>query len=163
MSNYGLFKAFDEASLSYETTAVGDKNVYACMRANGYSLGGEQSGHIIFGDIECTGDGIMTSLRLMEVLRAERETLSQLCAPVKLYPQLLTNVRVTDKDAAMTNEAVLASVKEAEEFLGDRGRVLVRASGTEPLVRVLAEAPTNDLCREASAFTLKALEPFAAE
>ena len=99
----GLFKAFDEAHLSYETTAVGDKNVYACMRQNGYSLGGEQSGHIIFGDIECTGDGIMTSLRMMEVIRAERETLSQLCAPVKLYPQELINVRVTDKDVAMND------------------------------------------------------------
>ncbi len=163
MSNYGLFKAFDEARLSYETTAVGDKHVYACMRANGYSLGGEQSGHVIFGDIECTGDGIMTSLRVMEVLRAERETLSQLCAPVKLYPQLLTNVRVTDRDAAMADEGVLASVKQAEEFLGDRGRVLVRASGTEPLVRVLAEAPTKELCEEASAFTLKALDSFKVE
>ena len=163
MSNYGLFKAFDEARLSYETTAVGDKHVYACMRANGYSLGGEQSGHIIFGDIECTGDGIMTSLRVMEVLRAERETLSQLCTPVKLYPQLLTNVRVTDRDAAMADEGVLASVKQAEEFLGDRGRVLVRASGTEPLVRVLAEAPTKELCEEASAFTLKALDSFKVE
>ena len=162
MSNYGLFKAFDQAHLSYETTDVGDKYVYACMRENGYSLGGEQSGHIIFGDIECTGDGIMTSLRIMEVLRAERETLSQLCAPVKLYPQLLTNVRVTDKDEAMGNEAVLAAVREAEEFLGDRGRVFVRASGTEPLVRVLAEAPTNELCRESSAIVLKALKPFEA-
>ena len=163
MSNYGLFKAFDEASLTYETTAVGDKHVYACMRANGYSLGGEQSGHIIFGDIECTGDGIMACLRVMVVLRAEREKLSQLCAPVKLYPQELVNVRVTDKDAAMNDPAVLAAIKEAEEFLGDRGRVLVRASGTEPLVRTLAEAPTDELCREANAFVVKALEPFRAE
>lgn len=162
MSNYGLFKAFDEARLSYETTAVGDKNVYACMRENGYSLGGEQSGHIIFGDIECTGDGIMTSLRVMEVLRAERETLSQLCAPVKLYPQELVNVRVTDKDAAMSDEGVLASVGRAEEFLAGQGRVLVRASGTEPLVRVLAEAPTDELCAQANAIVLEALEPFKA-
>ena len=162
MSNYGLFKAFDEASLSYETTAVGDKNVYACMRENGYSLGGEQSGHIIFGDIECTGDGIMTSLRIMEVLRAERETLSQLCAPVKLYPQELVNVRVADKDAAMGDDAVLAAVKKAEEFLAGQGRVLVRASGTEPLVRTLAEAPTEELCREANAIVLEALEPHRA-
>jgi hypothetical protein len=95
MSNYGFFKAFDQAKLSYETTAVGDKNVYACMRKNGYSLGGEQSGHIIFGDIECTGDGIMTSLRIMEVMRAEREPLSALTRPVKLYPQLLVNVQAS--------------------------------------------------------------------
>ena len=162
MSNYGLFKAFDEAHLSYETTAVGDKNVYACMRQNGYSLGGEQSGHIIFGDIECTGDGIMTSLRMMEVIRAERETLSQLCAPVKLYPQELINVRVTDKDAAMNDPAVTAAAEEAEAFLASRGRVLVRASGTEPVVRTLAEAPTDELCREANAFVLKALEPHRA-
>ena len=163
MSNYGLFKAFDEAHLSYETTAVGDKNVYACMRQNGYSLGGEQSGHIIFGDMECTGDGIMTSLRVMEVLRAERETLSQLCAPVKLYPQLLTNVRVADRDAAMADPDVCAAVEEASAYLGDRGRVFVRASGTEPLVRVLAEAPSDALCQEASEIVLKALEPLRAE
>ena len=104
----------------------------------------------------------MTSLRVMEALRAERETLSQLCAPVKMYPQLLTNVRVQDKQLAMNDEAVLASVAEAETFLADRGRVLVRASGTEPLVRVLAEAPTEDLCQQASDFVLKALEPLRA-
>ena len=126
-------------------------------------MGGEQSGHVIFGDIASTGDGILTSLRLMEAIRAERETLSQLCAPVKLYPQLLTNVRVADKDAAMNDAAVLESVKAAEEFLGDRGRVLLRASGTEPLIRVLAEAPTDELCAEASEFMLKALEPLRAE
>ena len=163
MSNFGVLKALEQANLNYETTAVGDKNVFACMHANGYSLGGEQSGHVIFGDIASTGDGILTSLRLMEAIRAERETLSQLCAPVKLYPQLLTNVRVADKDAAMNDAAVLESVKAAEEFLGDRGRVLLRASGTEPLIRVLAEAPTDELCTEASEFMLKALEPLRAE
>ena len=162
MSNFGLFKAFDEASLSYVKTDVGDKNVYACMRENGYSLGGEQSGHIIFGDIECTGDGIMTSLRIMEVMRAERETLSQLAAPVKLYPQRLDNVRVTDKNAAMEAPAVREAIGQAEQFLQGNGRVLVRASGTEPLVRVLAEAPDNDLCRQTNGIVLKALEPFRA-
>lgn len=162
MSNYGLFKAFDQAKLSYETTAVGDKNVYACMRKNGYSLGGEQSGHIIFGDIECTGDGIMTSLRIMEVMRAEREPLSALTRPVKLYPQLLVNVKVTDKEAAMAAQPVLDAVKEAEGFLAGNGRVLVRASGTEPLVRVLAEAPEKELCRQADDIVIKALEPFRA-
>ncbi len=162
MSNYGLFKAFDQAKLSYETTAVGDKNVYACMRKNGYSLGGEQSGHIIFGDIECTGDGIMTSLRIMEVMRAEREPLSALTRPVKLYPQLLVNVKVTDKEAAMAAQPVLDALKEAEGFLAGNGRVLVRASGTEPLVRVLAEAPEKELCRQADDIVIKALEPFRA-
>ena len=160
MSNYGLFKAFDEASLSYVTTDVGDKNVYACMRENGDSLGGEQSGHIIFGDIERTGDGIMTSLRIMEVIRAERETLSQLAAPVRLYPQQLVNVRVADKAAAMESVNVKAAVREAEEFLGGNGRVLVRASGTEPLIRVLAEAPEDALCTQANDIVVRALEPF---
>lgn len=162
MSNFGLFRAFDEANLQYETTAVGDKNVYACMRQNGYSLGGEQSGHIIFGDIERTGDGIMTSLRMMEVIRAERERLSVLCSPVKLYPQLLVNVRVSDKEAAMGSPEVKAAVAAAERFLEGNGRVLVRASGTEPLVRVLAEAPEDALCRQADDIVLKALEPFKA-
>lgn len=163
MSNFGLLKALEQAHLSYETTGVGDKNVYACMRKNHYSLGGEPSGHTIFGDIERTGDGIMTSLRVMEVIRAERETLSTLCAPVKMYPQNLVNVRVKDKEAAMEDEAVKAAIQEASDFLGDRGRVLVRASGTEPLIRVLAEAPTKDLCKEANAFILKALEPLRTE
>ena len=160
MSNYGLFKAFDEASLSYVTTDVGDKNVYACMRENGYSLGGEQSGHIIFGDIERTGDGIMTSLRIMEVIRAERETLSQLAAPVRLYPQQLVNVRVADKTAAMESADVKTAVREAEEFLGGNGRVLVRASGTEPLIRVLTEAPEDALCAQANDIVVGALGPF---
>ena len=162
MSNYGLFKALDVARLSYETTAVGDKNVYACMRENGYSLGGEQSGHVIFGDIETTGDGIMTSLRVMEVIRAERETLSELTRPVELYPQQLVNVRVCDKDAAMGASEVRAAIDEAGRFLEGNGRVLVRASGTEPLVRVLAEAPDETLCERANAIVLKALDPYKA-
>ena len=160
MSNFGFFKALDAAGLSYEKTAVGDKNVWACMMENGYTLGGEQSGHIIFGDLEKTGDGIMTSLRIMEVLRAEREKLSELTRPVTLYPQQLVNVRVADKDAAMAAPEVKEAVAEAEKFLEGNGRVLVRASGTEPLVRVLAEAPEDRLCQEANAIVLKALEPF---
>ena len=162
MSNFGLFRAFDEAGISYEVTPVGDKNVYACMREKGYSLGGEQSGHIIFGDLEQTGDGIMTSLRVMEVLRSEREKLSELCRPVTLYPQQLVNVIVSDKEAAMASEEVHAATEEAEAFLGGNGRVLVRASGTEPMVRVLAEAPEERLCNEANAIVLKALEPYKA-
>ena len=160
MSNYGLFKAFDEIGINYELTAVGDRFVYACMRENGYTLGGEQSGHIIFGDLETTGDGIMTSLRVMEAVRTEREKLSTLARPVKLYPQRLDNVRVTDRDGAMADEAVLAAAKKADEFLGGNGRVLVRASGTEPLVRVLAEAPEDTLCAQANEIVLKALEPY---
>ena len=149
MSNLGLFKALDDAKLSYEVTAVGDKNVYACMREKGYSLGGEQSGHIIFGDIECTGDGIMTSLRIMEVIRAERETLSALCAPMKVYPQVLVNVRSEHKEDLDGCEAVWAAVRAVEEELGDKGRVLVRTSGTEPLIRVMAEAETERAAQDA--------------
>ena len=149
MSNLGLFKALDDAKLSYEVTAVGDKNVYACMREKGYSLGGEQSGHIIFGDIECTGDGIMTSLRIMEVIRAEREMLSALCAPMKVYPQVLVNVRSEHKEDLDGCEAVWAAVRAAEEELGDKGRVLVRTSGTEPLIRVMAEAETERAAQDA--------------
>ena len=115
MSNFGLFKAFDDAGLSYEKTNVGDKYVYACMNENEYSLGGEQSGHIIFGDLAKTGDGILTSLRIMEVLRAEREKLSELTRPVTLYPQQLVNVRVTDKEAAMQSPKVNDAVAAAEK------------------------------------------------
>ena len=160
MSNFGLFKAFDDAGLSYEKTNVGDKYVYACMNENEYSLGGEQSGHIIFGDLAKTGDGILTSLRIMEVLRAEREKLSELTRPVTLYPQQLVNVRVTDKEAAMQSPKVNDAVTAAEKFLEGNGRVLVRASGTEPLVRVLAEAPTDELCQQANQIVLDALEEY---
>ena len=160
MSNFGLFKAFDDAGLSYEKTNVGDKYVYACMNENEYSLGGEQSGHIIFGDLAKTGDGILTSLRIMEVLRAEREKLSELTRPVTLFPQQLINVRVTDKEAAMQSPKVNDAVAAAEKFLEGNGRVLVRASGTEPLVRVLAEAPTDELCQQANQIVLDALEEY---
>ena len=160
MSNFGLFKAFDDAGLSYEKTSVGDKYVYACMNENEYSLGGEQSGHIIFGDLAKTGDGILTSLRIMEVLRAEREKLSELTRPVTLYPQQLVNVHVTDKEAAMQSPKVNDAVAAAEKFLEGNGRVLVRASGTEPLVRVLAEAPTDALCQQANQIVLDALEEY---
>ena len=160
MSNFGLFRAFDDAGLSYEKTNVGDKYVYACMNENEYSLGGEQSGHIIFGDLAKTGDGILTSLRIMEVLRAEREKLSELTRPVTLYPQQLVNVRVTDKEAAMQSPKVNDAVAAAEKFLEGNGRVLVRASGTEPLVRVLAEAPTDELCQQANQIVLDALEEY---
>ena len=147
MSNFGFFKALEAAGIDHVSTAVGDKNVWACMMENGYTLGGEQSGHIIFGDLEKTGDGIMTSLRVMEVLRAEREKLSELTRPVKLYPQLLINVRVQDKDAVMASEDIQAAVRRAEELL-------------EGLIRVLAEAPTDELCQRADAIVLDALEPY---
>ncbi len=162
MSNFGFFKALDEIGINYESTDVGDKYVYACMRENGYSLGGEQSGHIIFGDIENTGDGIMTSLRIMEAVRSEKESLSTLVRPVKLYPQLLVNVPVTDRDAAMADPAVKAAEKKANEFLAGNGRCFVRASGTEQLVRILAEAPTDELCKQADDIVLAAVEKYRA-
>ena len=140
-SNFGLVKSLELAGLSAVTSGVGDRHVYAKMREGGYSLGGEQTGHTIFGDIERTGDGIMTSLRVMEVIRAERETLSQLTAPCKLLPQAQVAVRVADKDVALENMGVQAAIAEAEASLAGEGRVLVRKSGTESVVRVLAEAP----------------------
>lgn len=162
MSNFGLFKAFDDAGISYVKTDVGDKNVWAAMMKGGFSLGGEQSGHVIFSDLEKTGDGIMTSLRVMEVLNAEREKLSELARPVVRYPQQLINAHVADKKAVMEAKDVTAAIHKAQEFLEGNGRVLVRASGTEPLIRVLAEAPTDELCEKANAFVLQALEPYKA-
>ena len=162
MSNFGLFKAFDDAGISYVKTDVGDKNVWAAMMDGGFSLGGEQSGHVIFSDLEKTGDGIMTSLRVMEVLNAEREKLSELARPVVRYPQQLINVHVADKKAVMEAKDVTAAIHKAQEFLEGNGRVLVRASGTEPLIRVLAEAPTDELCEKANDFVLQALEPYKA-
>jgi phosphoglucosamine mutase len=149
MTNFGIVKALEQASLHVEMSAVGDRFVYAKMLEGGYSLGGEQSGHTIFGDIERTGDGIMTSLRVMEVIRAERETLSQLTAPCKLYPQVLKNVRVEDKDAALASPELARATEEAEKLLDGTGRVLVRKSGTEPLIRVLAEAQDAKLAQKA--------------
>ena len=140
-SNFGLVKSLELAGLSAVTSGVGDRHVYAKMREGGYSLGGEQTGHTIFGDIERTGDGIMTSLRVMEVIRAERETLSQLTAPCKLLPQAQVAVHVADKDAALENMGVQNAIAEAEAALAGEGRVLVRKSGTESVIRVLAEAP----------------------
>ena len=163
MSNYGLFRAFDEAGLRYETTQVGDRFVYACMREHGYSLGGEQSGHIIFGDLETTGDGIMTSFRVMEAVRAERESLATLARPVTLYPQRLENVRVKDREAAMAAPELAEATKRAEALLAGNGRVLVRPSGTEPLVRILAEAPDEELCRKATSVVAEALAPYREE
>ena len=160
MSNFGLYKAFDELGIKYKATDVGDKYVHACMREHGYILGGEQSGHIIFGEIEQTGDGIMTALRVMEAVRAERESLSVLTRPVKRYPQRLDNVPVRDKNEAMAAQEVLAAEKEAQQFLGNNGRCFVRASGTENLVRVLSEAPGAELCKQANDIVLAALEPY---
>ncbi|HIV63292.1 MAG TPA: phosphoglucosamine mutase [Firmicutes bacterium] len=147
MSNFGLYKAFDEIGIGYAKTAVGDKFVHDYMVRNGNRLGGEQSGHIIFSKYATTGDGILTSLKMMEVVIAKKTTLGKLAAPLKIYPQLLINVRVNDKDAVMNDEDVIAAAAEAERRLSGRGRLLLRESGTEPLIRVMAEAETEEMCR----------------
>ena len=148
MSNFGLYKAFDAAGIDYVKTPVGDKYVYEHMVKHGDRIGGEQSGHIIFSKYATTGDGILTSLTVMEVLQAKRVTLSQLCEPLKIYPQLLVNVRVKDKTAAQDDPDVQAAVCAVEEQLGSAGRILVRESGTEPLIRVMVEAETQALCEQ---------------
>ena len=140
MSNFGLYKALDEAGIGYEKTAVGDRFVYENMVQNGYCVGGEQSGHIILSKYATTGDGILTSIELMEAMLDSKQTLSRLCAEVTTYPQVLKNVRVTDKAAVRENAHVQQVVREVGERLGNTGRVLLRESGTEPVIRVMAEA-----------------------
>jgi len=146
MSNLGLYKACDQAGIKYEKTAVGDKYVYENMVKNNYSLGGEQSGHIIFSKYTTTGDGILTSLMMMEVLLEKRKPLSELAGEVTIFPQCLKNVHVVDKEVARNNEAVQAAVAEVEKQLGDNGRILVRESGTEPVMRVMVEASDDATC-----------------
>ena len=147
MSNFGLYKAFDELSIGYAKTAVGDKYVYEYMTKNSCRIGGEQSGHIIFSKYASTGDGILTSLKMMEVMMAKKKKMSELAEPLKIYPQVLENIRVTDKKAAQQDSDVQAAVKAVAQELGESGRILVRESGTEPLVRVMVEASDEDICR----------------
>ncbi len=148
MSNFGLYKAFDAAGISYEKTAVGDKYVYECMSENGYRLGGEQSGHIIFSKYAATGDGLITAIKMMEVMVLGKQTLSQLRRGFIAYPQKLTNVRVKDKVAAREDADVQAAVAQITKALGDSGRILVRESGTEPVIRVMVEASDLDDCEK---------------
>lgn len=148
MSNFGLYKAFDELGIDYAKTAVGDKYVYEYMMKNGCRIGGEQSGHIIFSKYASTGDGILTSLKIMEVMMARKKKLSELAEGFTVYPQVLTNVRVTDKKAAQDDADVQAAVKKVTEELGDAGRILVRESGTEPVVRVMVEAESEEVCQK---------------
>ena len=148
MSNLGLYKACDRIGMKYEQTAVGDKYVYENMLQNGFVLGGEQSGHIIFSKHARTGDGILTSLMLMEVIMEKKQTLEKLCEEVKIYPQLLKNIRVTDKKTARENAAVKKAVEEVGTALGAEGRIHVRESGTEPVIRVMVEASTDELCEK---------------
>lgn len=146
MSNLGLYHALKENGIDYEQTAVGDKYVFECMREHNYSVGGEQSGHIIFYEHANTGDGLLTALKLLEVMVSTGKSLKQLSEGLFIYPQLLINTPVKDKHAALEDKELLAVIKEVEEELGDEGRILVRPSGTEPLVRVMVEAKTDELC-----------------
>lgn len=148
MSNFGLYKAFDEIGIGYAKTAVGDKYVYDYMMKNNNRLGGEESGHIIFSKYATTGDGILTSLKIMEVMMAKKMPLSKLAEGFEMYPQILKNVRVKDKPATRNDPDVCKAVEDAEKRLGASGRILVRESGTEPVIRVMAEAETEELCRE---------------
>ena len=158
MSNFGLYKAFEREGISYEKTAVGDKYVYENMSQNGHCLGGEQSGHIIFCKHATTGDGILTSLKLMEVILEKKETLAKLADEVQIYPQVLKNVRVKDKEAAQADRDVQAEVQKVSDALGDTGRILVRPSGTEPLIRVMVEAPTDEICGKYVAQVVEMIE-----
>lgn len=148
MSNFGLYKALDDAGIEYEKTAVGDKYVYENMSANGYRIGGEQSGHIIFRKYATTGDGILTAIKMMEVMLEKKKTLAELAEPVPVYPQVLKNIRVTDKAAAQNDPDVQAAVHAVAEKLGADGRILVRESGTEPVVRVMVEATDEKVCEQ---------------
>ena len=148
MSNFGLYKALDELGIDYAKTKVGDKYVYEYMQQSGARIGGEQSGHIIFSKYASTGDGILTSLKMMEVMLARKKSLSELAAPLKIYPQVLENVSVTDKATAQADPDVQAKVAEVGEKLGDTGRILVRESGTEPVLRVMVEAPEQETCQK---------------
>ena len=147
MSNFGLYKVLDAEGISYEKTQVGDRYVYENMAEHAYDLGGEQSGHIIFLRHATTGDGILTSIKLMEVLLEEKKSLKECLSDYKKFPQVLENVRVTDKALAESNPAVQEAVKKVEEKLGDTGRILLRASGTEPLIRVMVEAEKEESCK----------------
>ncbi len=148
MSNFGLYKAFDEAGIAYEKTAVGDKYVYENMVNNGHQIGGEQSGHIIFSKYATTGDGILTSLKLMQAMLGKEKTLSQLAEPVTIFPQVLKNIRVKSKIEARSDVDVQAAVDAVAEKLGNDGRILVRESGTEPVIRVMVEAATLEECEK---------------
>lgn len=148
MSNFGLYKAFDALGIQYEKTDVGDKYVYECMRAKGHLIGGEQSGHIIFGKYANTGDGILTAIKIMQAMLSRKLPLSKLTQDLKIYPQVLKNVKVQDKERALNDFAVQNAVREVSERLGDQGRILLRKSGTEPVLRVMVEAPTHELCQE---------------
>jgi phosphoglucosamine mutase len=148
MSNFGLYKALEREGIAYEKTAVGDKYVYENMAQNGHCLGGEQSGHIIFSKNATTGDGILTSLKVMEVILEKKQTLGKLASEIEIYPQVLKNVKVKSKAEAQEDKDVQAEVQKVADALGDTGRILLRQSGTEPVIRVMVEAETDAVCEK---------------
>ena len=148
MANFGLYQLFDKEGIAYEKTAVGDKYVYDCMLKNDFKLGGEQSGHIIFKDLMTTGDGLLTAMKLIEVMVDSKQKISDLAAPLYIYPQLLINVHVKDKNDVLNDSTIKATIAKIEACLNNEGRILVRPSGTEPLIRVMVEAKTDDLCHK---------------
>ncbi len=158
MSNLGLYKAFDEIGIEYAKTAVGDKYVYEYMQQHGCRIGGEQSGHIIFSKYATTGDGILTSLKVMEVIMAKKTTLSELAAPVKIYPQVVVNVKVSDKETVREDADVQEAVRQAEKVLGQDGRILVRESGTEPVIRIMVEAKDKKICEDLAGLVVKKIQ-----
>jgi phosphoglucosamine mutase len=157
MSNLGLYKAFDKLGIGYEKTKVGDRFVYECMKENDYRLGGEQSGHIIFSSYATTGDGILTSIMVMEVMLEKKLSLHELCEPLVIYPQHLINVKVNDREKALADANVKETIDEIGKMLGDNGRILVRPSGTEPLIRVMVEASDENVCVSACEKAAKAI------
>lgn len=160
MSNLGFYKALEANGLKSVQTAVGDRYVVEAMKKNNYNLGGEQSGHIIFLDYNTTGDGLLTAIQLVNIMKTKGKKLSELASEMKKFPQLLINVKVQDKQAVMENEKVKAVIEEVEKEMNGNGRILVRPSGTEPLVRVMAEAPTGDECQR---YVKKIVEVIKAE
>ena len=158
MSNMGLFKALEKKNIAYEITSVGDKNVFENMYENGHCLGGEQSGHIIFGKNAVTGDGILTSLKIMEVILESKCRLSDLVKDFVIYPQLLVNVKVIDKKAVMNDLNINNIINKVTEELGSEGRILVRESGTEPVIRVMVEGQNEDICKKYSDYVIENIE-----
>ena len=158
MSNFGLYKAFDREGIAYEKTAVGDKYVYENMSENHHSLGGEQSGHIIFSKHATTGDGSLTSLKVMEVMLEKKQSLAKLASEVEIYPQVLKNVRVKDKALAQQDVEVQAEVEKVSGLLGSDGRILLRQSGTEPVIRVMVEASSDEVCEKYVDQVIRVLE-----
>ena len=158
MANLGLLKAFDRENISYVATQVGDKYVFEEMVKSGYNLGGEQSGHVIFSDHITTGDGLLTALNLLTIMKATNKGALELLEGLKIYPQLLVNVKVKDKELAMKDKDVLNETEKVSKELGENGRILVRPSGTEPLVRVMVEAESDELCKTMVGRVTKILE-----